>query len=151
MSKPIDFSAYPMNHLKLIKLTREVLVGLVFNLLKGTCKSCVELEYNMEECFHALIDQLDWTNPKGYDRLVDMSKPLPLQEKEGRLIIPIEVLFNNNLEYLKRDKAERTYSSFITKTPAARCIMEGIEDLLLNIWSLDIINYDKDAALRIKH
>ncbi|GJY06209.1 hypothetical protein Tco_0373263 [Tanacetum coccineum] len=59
MSKPIDLSAYAMNRLKLTKLTREVLVGPVFNLLKGTCKSCVELEYNMEECFHALTDQLD--------------------------------------------------------------------------------------------
>ncbi|GKB47365.1 hypothetical protein Tco_0898118 [Tanacetum coccineum] len=56
MSKTIDFSAYAMNRLKLTKLTREVLVGPVFNLLKGTCKSCVELEYNMEECFRALID-----------------------------------------------------------------------------------------------
>ncbi|GKD84155.1 hypothetical protein Tco_1350994 [Tanacetum coccineum] len=56
MSKTIDFFAYAVNHLKLTKLTREVLVGPVFNLLKGTYKSCVELEYNMEECFRALID-----------------------------------------------------------------------------------------------
>ncbi|GJY45872.1 hypothetical protein Tco_0434935, partial [Tanacetum coccineum] len=49
ISKPIEFSAYAMNCLKLNKLTREVLVGPMFNQLKGTCKSCVELEYNMEE------------------------------------------------------------------------------------------------------
>ncbi|GJS34253.1 hypothetical protein Tco_0532635 [Tanacetum coccineum] len=114
-----DFSAFAMHRLKLTKLTREVLVGLVFNLLKGTCKSCVELGYNMEECFRALTDQLDWTNPEGYDHPVDMSKPLPLQEKSDRLIIPIEVFYNNDLEYLKGDKSERTYSSSITKTPAA--------------------------------
>ncbi|GKD20458.1 hypothetical protein Tco_1222161 [Tanacetum coccineum] len=79
-------------------------MGPMFNQLKGTCKSCVELEYNMEECFRALTDQLDWTNPEGYDYPVDTSKPLPLKEKEGRLIIPIEVFFNNDLEYLKGDK-----------------------------------------------
>ncbi|GJZ58425.1 hypothetical protein Tco_0613919 [Tanacetum coccineum] len=59
MSTPIDFSAYAMNHLKLYKITREVLVGLMFNLHKGTCKICVELEYNMEECYRALTDPLN--------------------------------------------------------------------------------------------
>ncbi|GJZ44022.1 hypothetical protein Tco_0591277 [Tanacetum coccineum] len=44
----------------------------------------------------------------GYDHLVDMSKPLPLQEKGERLIILIEVFFDNDLEYLKGDKSERT-------------------------------------------
>ncbi|GJQ95262.1 hypothetical protein Tco_0006401 [Tanacetum coccineum] len=32
---------------------------------KGTCKSYVELEYNIEECYRALSDQLDWDNPEG--------------------------------------------------------------------------------------
>ncbi|GJX18105.1 hypothetical protein Tco_0218937 [Tanacetum coccineum] len=49
MSKSIEFSAYAMNRLKLTKLTREVLVCPMFKLLKRTSKSCVELEYNMEE------------------------------------------------------------------------------------------------------
>ncbi|GJR26224.1 hypothetical protein Tco_1102456 [Tanacetum coccineum] len=62
MSTPIDFSAFAMNRLKLDKITREILLGLLFNLLKGTCKSCVELEYNMEDCYCALIYQLDWAN-----------------------------------------------------------------------------------------
>ncbi|GKC94401.1 hypothetical protein Tco_1159843 [Tanacetum coccineum] len=119
MSRPIDFSAYALNHLKLLELTREILVRLVFNLLKGTCKSSVELEYHMKECFRALTDKLDWLNPKGYDRPANMSKPLPLQEKDGRLIIPIEVFFNNDLEYLKGKNSDRTYSMSITKTPAA--------------------------------
>nr|GEW10004.1 hypothetical protein [Tanacetum cinerariifolium] len=68
-----------------VNAAKEVLVGPVFNLLKGTCKSYGELEYNVKECFQALTDQLDWTNPEGYDHPVDMSKPLPLIEKDGRL------------------------------------------------------------------
>ncbi|GKA71228.1 hypothetical protein Tco_0777367, partial [Tanacetum coccineum] len=135
MSTPIDFSAFAMNCLKLNKITRANLVGPLFNLLKGTCKSCVELEYNMEECYRALTDQLDGTNPEGHKSLVDMSKPLPQQDKEGRLTIPIEFFFNNDLEYLKEGNKERTYSSFITKTPAARYTMEGIEDMILTLWS----------------
>ncbi|GKE42658.1 hypothetical protein Tco_1469942, partial [Tanacetum coccineum] len=66
MSTPIDFSAFSMNRLKLSKITRADLAGLVFNLLKGTRKSCVELEYNMEECYRTLTDQLDCANPEGY-------------------------------------------------------------------------------------
>ncbi|GKA22227.1 putative reverse transcriptase domain-containing protein [Tanacetum coccineum] len=55
----IDFSAYAMNRLKITKLTKADLVGPVYNLLKGTHKSYVELEYNIEECYRALSDQLD--------------------------------------------------------------------------------------------
>ncbi|GKD52894.1 hypothetical protein Tco_1286281 [Tanacetum coccineum] len=56
MSTPIDFSAFAMNRIGLKTLSREVLVGPVFNLLKGTYKSYGELEYNFEECFCALTD-----------------------------------------------------------------------------------------------
>ncbi|GJS56741.1 hypothetical protein Tco_0651525 [Tanacetum coccineum] len=108
MSTPIDFSVFIMNRLKLNKITREVLVGPVFNLLKGTCESCVELEYNMEECFRALTDQLDWANPEGHKRSFDMSQPLPLQDKDGRLVVPVEFFFNNDLEYLKAGNKERS-------------------------------------------
>ncbi|GKC64437.1 hypothetical protein Tco_1097035, partial [Tanacetum coccineum] len=148
---PIDFSAFAMNRLKLNKITRANLVGPVFHLLKGTCKICVELEYNMEECYRALTDQLDWANPEGHKSPVNMSKPLPLQDKEGRLTIPIEFFFNNVLEYLKARNKERTYSSSITKMPAARYTLEGIEDMILTLWSPVIITYDKDAALGISH
>ncbi|GKB87067.1 hypothetical protein Tco_0959339 [Tanacetum coccineum] len=44
ISNPIDFTAFAMNRLKLTKLTKDDLVGPVYNLLKGTCKSYVELE-----------------------------------------------------------------------------------------------------------
>ncbi|GJS87862.1 hypothetical protein Tco_0770498 [Tanacetum coccineum] len=85
MSTPIDFSTFTINRLKLDKITREILVSPVFNLLKGTYKSCV-LEYNMEECYRALTDQLKWANLKGHKIPVDMCKPLPLQDKDGRLV-----------------------------------------------------------------
>ncbi|GJW16027.1 hypothetical protein Tco_0020160 [Tanacetum coccineum] len=52
-----------------------------------------------------------------------MSKLLPLQDKEGRLTVPVEFFFNNNLEYLKAGNKERTYSSSITKTPATRMLL----------------------------
>ncbi|GJT10153.1 hypothetical protein Tco_0857195 [Tanacetum coccineum] len=80
-----------------------------------------------------------------------MSKPLPLQDKEGRLVISVEFFFNNDLEYLKAGNKERMYSSSITKTPAARYTMEGIEDMIPTLWSPVVLAYDKDAALGISH
>ncbi|GJZ06894.1 hypothetical protein Tco_0540687 [Tanacetum coccineum] len=57
-------SKFAMNHLKIDKLTKAHLVGSVYNLLKGTCQSSIGLKYNMEECYKALSDQIDWNNPK---------------------------------------------------------------------------------------
>ncbi|GJY89059.1 hypothetical protein Tco_0503687 [Tanacetum coccineum] len=64
MATLIDFSKYAMNRLKIDNLTQAHLVGPVYELLKGTCKSSIELEYNMEECFKALTNKLDWNNPE---------------------------------------------------------------------------------------
>ncbi|GJZ28687.1 hypothetical protein Tco_0573334 [Tanacetum coccineum] len=49
MSTPINFTAFAMNRLQISHLIKTDLVGPVNNLLKGTCKSYVELKYNMEE------------------------------------------------------------------------------------------------------
>ncbi|GKG47012.1 hypothetical protein Tco_0504209, partial [Tanacetum coccineum] len=46
---------------------------------------------------------------------------------------------------------ERSYSSSITKIPTARHTLEGIEDMIPTLWNPVIIDYDKDAALRISH
>ncbi|GKF59817.1 hypothetical protein Tco_0176603, partial [Tanacetum coccineum] len=46
---PINFSAFIMHRLKIENLTQEVLIGLTYDLIKGTCKSVVELEYHLEE------------------------------------------------------------------------------------------------------
>ncbi|GKA94318.1 hypothetical protein Tco_0816356 [Tanacetum coccineum] len=69
------------------KITKKVLVGPVYNLLKDICQSSIELEYNMEECYKALSDQLDWTNPEGDRCPFDLSKPLPLKGHPGHLTI----------------------------------------------------------------
>ncbi|GKB59868.1 hypothetical protein Tco_0916054 [Tanacetum coccineum] len=54
MTTPIDFSKFAKNYLKLDKITKADLVEPVYNLLKGTCQSSIEFEYNMEECYKAL-------------------------------------------------------------------------------------------------
>ncbi|GJT14618.1 hypothetical protein Tco_0861660 [Tanacetum coccineum] len=59
MSTPIDFSGYILNGLKIENLTQEILLGPAFRLLKGTRSNYVELEYDFEECYKALLEKLD--------------------------------------------------------------------------------------------
>ncbi|GJS03004.1 hypothetical protein Tco_0319512 [Tanacetum coccineum] len=130
MSTLIDFSAYVINNIKINNLTQEHLVGLAFNLLKGTCKSRVELEYHFEECYKAVIDRLDWTNPEGHEYPFDLSKPLPLIEDQGRQVVPVNYFINNDLEYLKGESLSRKYTTSTTKTKVAKYDdIQGIEDI----------------------
>ncbi|GKF92135.1 hypothetical protein Tco_0278854 [Tanacetum coccineum] len=90
MATPIDFSNFAKNRLKLDKITKEDLVGPVYNLLKGTCQSSIELEYNMEECYKALTEKLDWDNPEGDRCPFNLSKPLPLKGRPDHLTVASE-------------------------------------------------------------
>ncbi|GJV23256.1 hypothetical protein Tco_1375951 [Tanacetum coccineum] len=108
MHTPIDFSAFVMNCLKIDNLTKEIIVGPAYNLLKGTCKSYVELDYTMEECYRALSEQLDWNNPEGH-------------------VVPMILL---NL-YLN----DKKYTASTTKSKAARYELKGIESMVPNLWS----------------
>nr|GEU70058.1 uncharacterized mitochondrial protein AtMg00810-like [Tanacetum cinerariifolium] len=74
----VDFSAFVMNQLKVDTLTPELLAGLTYELMKGSCKSLVELEFFLEEVYKATTNQLDWNNPEGQQYLHNLLKPLPL-------------------------------------------------------------------------
>ncbi|GJU82058.1 retrovirus-related pol polyprotein from transposon TNT 1-94 [Tanacetum coccineum] len=151
MSTPIDFTAFAMNRLQISDLTKANLVGSVYNLLKGTCKSYVELEYNMEECYKALNDQLDWNNPEGNKYPFNLSKPLPLVESRNRQIVPTDYFFNNDLAYLQGGSTERIYTTSLTKTKAAKYDLQGIEDMAPILWSPTKVAYDKHVALGTSH
>ncbi|GJV98296.1 hypothetical protein Tco_1553548, partial [Tanacetum coccineum] len=102
LATPIDFSAFIMHRLKIDNLTQEVLTGPTYDLIKGTCKSVVVLEYHLEEVFKATNDRLDWNNPERKPYPHDLSKPLPLILNEhGHQVIPLDHFINNDLEYLK--------------------------------------------------
>ncbi|GJU98670.1 hypothetical protein Tco_1327941 [Tanacetum coccineum] len=90
MSTPIDFGAFFMN-----------------------CLSYVELDYNMEECYKALTDQLDWNNPEGDRYPFDLSKLLPLIMSGNHQIIPVDYFFNNDLAYLQGGSTGRTYRTCV--------------------------------------
>ncbi|GKE15437.1 hypothetical protein Tco_1423014 [Tanacetum coccineum] len=106
------------NWLSISDLTKADLVGPVYNLLKGTCKSYVELEYNMEEF-----------------------------ESRNCLIIPADYFFNNDLAYLQGGSTDRTYTTSLTKTKASKYDLKGIEDMVPTLWSHIKVVYDKHALL----
>nr|GEU71526.1 hypothetical protein [Tanacetum cinerariifolium] len=64
MDTPLDFTNFLINQLKVDTLTLELLTGPTYELMKGSCKSLVELEYHLKEVFKATTDQLDWVNPE---------------------------------------------------------------------------------------
>ncbi|GJU32332.1 hypothetical protein Tco_1175921 [Tanacetum coccineum] len=141
----------PSNRLKIDNLTQAHLVRPVYELLKGTCKSIIELEYNMEECLKALTDKLNWNNPEGDRYPFDLTKPLPLKGRPGHLTIAVEYFFNNDSNFLKSSDPEKKYTMSITKTKAARYEIVGIEDMIPTLWSSTKVGYNKDALKGIKH
>ncbi|GJX07115.1 hypothetical protein Tco_0195047 [Tanacetum coccineum] len=78
MDTPLDFSAFVLNRLKVDTLTPELLAGPTFKLMKGSCKSLVELESFLEEVCKATTDQLEWNNPEGKQYPHDLRKTIPL-------------------------------------------------------------------------
>ncbi|GKF72098.1 hypothetical protein Tco_0208212, partial [Tanacetum coccineum] len=120
MDTPLDFSAFVINRLKVDTLTLELLVGLTFELMKGSYKSLVELEYLFEEVYKATTDQLDWNNLEGQQYPHDLRKPLPLiPNSRGHQVIPFDHFINNDLVYLSGGVSSRKYITSVTKTKAA--------------------------------
>ncbi|GJX77868.1 hypothetical protein Tco_0324679 [Tanacetum coccineum] len=138
MDTLIDFSVFVMNRLKVDTLTPELLAGPTYELMKGSCKSLVELEYFLEEVCKATTDQLDWNNPEGQQYPHDLRKPLPLiPNSQGRRVIPFDHFINNDLVYLSGGVSSRTYATSVTKTKAADYgHIKWIEDFVPNsMWS----------------
>ncbi|GKF43085.1 hypothetical protein Tco_0129637, partial [Tanacetum coccineum] len=120
MDTPLDFSVFVMNRLKVDTLTLELLAGPTFDLMKGSCKSLVELEYFFEEIYKATTDHLDWNNPKGQQYPHDLRKPLPLiTNSRGRQVILFYHFINNDLAYLSGGVSSQKYTTSVTNTKTA--------------------------------
>nr|GEU43362.1 hypothetical protein [Tanacetum cinerariifolium] len=117
MDTLVDFLAFLMNQIKVDTLTPELLVGLSYELMKGSCKILVELEFFMEEVYKATTDQLDWNNPKGQQYLYNLLKPLPLiRNSRGRRVIPFDHFINNDLKYLHGGASSRKGANINSST-----------------------------------
>nr|GEY00337.1 hypothetical protein [Tanacetum cinerariifolium] len=154
MDTPVDFSAFLMNRLKVNILTPKLLAGPTYELMKGLCKSLVELKFFLEEVYKATTDQLDWVNPKGQQYSHNLFKPLPLiPYSRGRRFIPFDHFINNDLEYLYGGASSRKYTTSVTKTKAANYgHIKWIEDLMpRTMWIQEPVGYDKHALWGLSH
>nr|GEX66790.1 hypothetical protein [Tanacetum cinerariifolium] len=129
MDTPVDFSAFVMNRLKVDTLTPELLASPTYELMKGSCKSLVELEFFQEE-------------------------PLPLiPNYRGRRVIPFDHFVNNDLEYLRGGVSSGKYTTSVTKTKATNYgHIKWIKDLVpRTMWSQVPVSYAKHALWGISH
>nr|GEX61915.1 hypothetical protein [Tanacetum cinerariifolium] len=152
MDTPLDFSTFLINRLKVDTLTPELIAGPTYELLKGSCKSLVELEYHLEEVYKATTDQLDWVNLEGQQYPHNLLKPLPLiPNNRGRRVILFDHFINNDLEYLCGGASSRKYTTSVTKTKAADYgHIKWIEDLVpRTMWIEEPIGYDKHALWEV--
>nr|GEW44577.1 hypothetical protein [Tanacetum cinerariifolium] len=116
----LDFSKFIMNWLIVDTLTPKILAGPTYELMKGSCRSLIELEYHLEEVYKATTDQLDWVNPKGQQYPHNLLQPLSLiPDNQGRHVIPFAHFINNDLEYLWGGASSRKYTTSVKKTKAA--------------------------------
>nr|GEX68981.1 hypothetical protein [Tanacetum cinerariifolium] len=107
----------------------KLLAGPTYELMKGSCKSLVDLEFFLEEVYKATTDQLDWVNPEGQQYPHNLLKPLPLIPNDrGHRVIPFDHFINNDLEYLRGGASSHKYTTSVTKTKAAdyRHINDGM-------------------------
>ncbi|GJT56006.1 hypothetical protein Tco_0991060 [Tanacetum coccineum] len=72
MDTPL-ISAFVLNRLKVDTLTPELLVSPTFKLMKGSCKSLMELEYFLKEKVEAILKSA-WTEKDQIDKLLERKK-----------------------------------------------------------------------------
>nr|GFB49972.1 hypothetical protein [Tanacetum cinerariifolium] len=153
MDTPVDFSAFLMNRLRVDTLTLELLASPTYELMKGSCKSLVELEYQLE-VYKATTDQLGWVNPEGQQYPHNLFKPLPLiPNNRGHRVIPFDHFINNDLEYLRGGASSCKYTTSVTRSKAADYgNIKWIEDLVpRTMWIQEPIGYDKHAIWGISY
>ncbi|GJS04306.1 hypothetical protein Tco_0320814 [Tanacetum coccineum] len=104
------------------------------NLLESLHKQrrqCLRLEILKS---HRIKDKIQ-NNPKGKEYLFNLSKPLPLIMDRGHQVVPIDYFFNNDLEYLRGGSSSKKYTTFTTKTKAAKYDIPSIEYMVPSVWS----------------
>nr|GFA34627.1 hypothetical protein [Tanacetum cinerariifolium] len=128
MDTLVDFSTFLMNRLKVDILTLELLAGLTYELMKGSCKSLVKLKFFLEEVYKSQVHNF-CNQDKGnrlwahqVDRRLGALHNVESRNVQGKLtILTVEerFAFNASLRMFKR--------SII--------IQWGVEDLQLGVES----------------
>ncbi|GJT73253.1 hypothetical protein Tco_1032539 [Tanacetum coccineum] len=137
MDTPLEFSAFVMNRLKVDTLTPELLTGLTFELMKGSCK-IERHNYKHLDWITVRIDDDKLYKFKEGDfnklRIQDIEDMLLLlvQGKLTNLTVEERLAFNVSLSDLKRKEAYTAYSNpkgFIYQNKDKKNILMRIDEL----------------------
>ncbi|GJR07425.1 hypothetical protein Tco_0790077 [Tanacetum coccineum] len=133
------------------KLSKSDLEAPAFKVSKAFHENSISLQFQMEECYRMLTDQVDLVNPEGHRLVPDVSKLLPVGGPPGQVTIQSQYFFNKDLEYLvSSDKGRRSALS-ISKLKAAQYLDFRLEELVPSLWIESEHEYDISAAYGISH
>ncbi|GKE08899.1 hypothetical protein Tco_1412450 [Tanacetum coccineum] len=148
METPLDFSAFVLNRLKVDTLTLELLAGPTFELMKGSCKSLLELEYFLEEVCKATTDQLDWNNPEGQESARDV-----YSRHRILTVTKLKIVEWHNYKHLEWITIRRDDDKLYTfkEGDYKRLCLQDIEDMLLPLvqGKLTNLNIEEHLALGV--
>ncbi|GJR02978.1 hypothetical protein Tco_0525962 [Tanacetum coccineum] len=154
LATPIDFSAFIINRLKIDNLTQEVLTGPTYDLIKGTCKNVMELEYHLEEVFKATNDQLDLHNPKGRSYASNMESSYDVYSRNRIIAVTsLKIMkwygYSHLEEIIVRRHDDKLYK--FREGDFKRLHRQDIEDMLLLLVQdkLTNLNLEERYALNV--
>nr|GEV83873.1 hypothetical protein [Tanacetum cinerariifolium] len=110
MDTPMDFSAFLINQLKVDTLTLELLAGPTYELMKGSCKSLVELKFFLEKVYKATTDQAPHLRHRRY---VTASSSRKAEKSDSRRTLCFQRL---SLNVYKKHRNPKAYGR-----PSTRC------------------------------
>nr|GEV65206.1 retrovirus-related Pol polyprotein from transposon TNT 1-94 [Tanacetum cinerariifolium] len=114
------------------KLKPQDLEGPAFELVKSFYPNVIHLQYQMEECYKLLTDNVD-------DSIIrhNVSKPLPMGGPPGPVIIQSDFFFNKDLEYLRYGSKGSRPTLSISKMKAAYYPDFGLEQMVPDQMSIE--------------
>ncbi|GJS24166.1 hypothetical protein Tco_0452798 [Tanacetum coccineum] len=131
----------------IIKLKQQDLEGLAYEIVKVFHPNVIHLQYQMEECYKLLTDQVDESIIR-----YNVSKPLPLGGPPGQVMIQSDFFFNKDLEYLRYGRKSGRPALSISKMKAAYYPDVGLEQMVPDqMWIEEECKYDIAAMYGISH
>nr|GEX94856.1 hypothetical protein [Tanacetum cinerariifolium] len=154
MDTPVDFSAFLINRLIVGTLTPELLAGPTYELMKGSCKSLVELEFFLEERFLKYTTSVTKTKAADYEHIkwIEDLVPRTMWIQEPRRIIAVtelKIVEWHNYKHLdwitvRRDD-DKLYK--FKEGDFKRLRIQDIEDMHVEDLQLGVESYQKKLNL----
>nr|GEY89204.1 hypothetical protein [Tanacetum cinerariifolium] len=162
MDTPLDFSNFLINRLKVDTLTPELIAGPTYELLKGSSKSLVELEYHLVEVYKATTNQLDWVSPEGassrkYTTYVTKTKAVDYGHiKWIEDLVPRTMWIQEPIDYDKHDlwgvshwgRKRQHFYGFTVNRESARNVYS--KRRIIDVTELKIVERVKDLQLGVE-